>query len=97
MLHLFLNDFGDMLAPMRLALPEKMPSDRNDVETLRFAARVKDDSGFLFINNYHRNTELREIKDFKIELKSENQTISLPESAFTLKKGKYFIICWKEE
>ena len=49
---MFLNDFGDMLAPMRLALPEKMPSDRNDVETLRFAARVKNESGFLFINNY---------------------------------------------
>ncbi len=90
-LHLFLNDFGDMLAPMRLALPGKMPSDRYDVETLRFAARVKDDSGFLFINNYHRNTELREIKDIKIELKTENQTLDLPHSAFTLKKGKYFI------
>ena len=91
-LHLFLNDFGDMLAPMRLALPEKMPSDRYDVETLRFAARVKDESGFLFINNYHRNTELREIENFKIELITKNQTLTLPNSAFTLKKGKYFIL-----
>jgi len=53
-LNLFLNDFGNSLAPMASYLPEQTPSTKRDTETPRVAARVQDDRGFLFLNNYER-------------------------------------------
>ena len=85
----FLCDFGDVLAPMDVALPEGaaevIPSD---TETLRFAARVKDGSGFLFLNNYQDHVEMVDRDDVRIGLRLENETIELPrDRGFTLKKG----------
>jgi len=90
-LHLFLNDFGELLAPMVTVLPEKRPMNVNDATTLRFAARVKDDAGFLFFNNYQRHADMQNFENCRIELKLKNETLTLPETPFTLKKGKYFI------
>ena len=90
-LHLFLNDFGELLAPMVTALPKKRPTNVNDTTTLRFAARVKDDAGFLFFNNYQRHADMQNFENCRIELKLKNETLTLPEKPFTLKKGKYFI------
>ncbi|MEM3859312.1 MAG: beta-galactosidase, partial [Candidatus Micrarchaeaceae archaeon] len=53
LLHYFLKDFGEELCEMKTILPEdadKIVPD--DVKTLRYALRVKGNSGFLFINNY---------------------------------------------
>lgn len=53
LLHLFLNDFSSQLAPMETVLPkgyERMTPDNR--ETLRYAARVKGKSGFVFIVNF---------------------------------------------
>ncbi len=57
LLHLFLEDFGALLAPMELtecrrkALPE-------DTKTLRCAARTDGEKGFVFVNHYSRLQEL---------------------------------------
>ncbi|MUT99770.1 MAG: glycosyl hydrolase family 35 [Bacteroides uniformis] len=53
LLHLFTNDFGNILAPMGIVLPEDaqtiMPTDQTK---LRYAVRKKENSGFVFINNF---------------------------------------------
>ena len=90
-LHLFLNDFGHLLAPMISVLPEERPANVSNTKTLRFAARVKDDTGFLFFNNYQRLTEMNDFEDCRIELKLKKETLLLPRKPFAVKKGIYFI------
>lgn len=90
-LHLFLNDFGSLLAPMVTLFPEKQPESIANTDILRFAARVSKDSGFLFFNNYQRLTRMPNFQDCTVELKLKNETLTLPQKPFCLKNGKYFI------
>jgi len=91
MIHMFLNDFGNILAPMISVLPEKRPADISDKQTLRFAARVKDDSGFLFFNNYQRLTEMSNFENCRINLELKKEMLQIPKEPFTVKKGAYFV------
>ena len=53
-IHSFLHSFGEMLAPMIAIMPDKAPSSKEDINTLRCALRSDGNSGFLFINNHIR-------------------------------------------
>lgn len=53
-IHRFLHSFGEMLAPMTAIMPDKAPSSKEDINTLRCALRSDGNSGFLFINNHIR-------------------------------------------
>ena len=53
-LHLFMQDWGDMLAPMEASFPCKQEIEKSDDSFLRWSVRSKDGSGFIFINNYER-------------------------------------------
>lgn len=79
LLHSFLADFGDKLAPMETVLPEgweKMtPQNRDD---LRYAARMKDDSGFLFLVNFQDHDTLRNNQTGVVRLNLKKETISIP-------------------
>lgn len=90
-LHLFLNDFGDYLAPMISVLPDSRPKHRSDKDNLRFAARVKDDSGFLFFNNYQRLTKMNDFENCRVELDLKNEKLTLPRKNFSVKNSSYFI------
>jgi len=87
-LHLFMNEFGSVLAPMRTVLPngaEKI--DRADTSTLRFAARVKDNSGFLFLINFQDHCQMEDIENIKINLQLPSEELVIPkDEGFTLKK-----------
>lgn len=94
-LHLFLNDFSNLLAPMETVLPqdyEKITPDNR--ETLRFAARMKNNSGFIFMTNFQDHDTARIDQtglQFKLNLK--NESIMIPASkAFTLKKDESVIL-----
>lgn len=89
-IHMFINDFGKELAPMVSVLPEDKPVDFYDVTTLRYAARVKDDAGYLFFNNYQRHANMTDKENIKIKLKLENEVLEVPKKEFTLKSGVYF-------
>ena len=88
-IHTFINTFGSTLAPMETVLPAGYdtiaPANRN---TLRFAARMKDGSGFLFMTNFQdHDTERTDIKDISIRLNLRNETLNIPsKGTFTLKK-----------
>ena len=59
LIHFFLKDFGDLLAPMQVALPANAFSlTPQNTRELRYAARVKGNSGFLFLNNFQDDTTM---------------------------------------
>lgn len=102
LLHSFLADFGDLLAPMEVVLPENVktmtPDNRTD---LRYAMRTKDGSGFLFLINFQdHDYERTDLKDLvlKVNLQPETwnlkpETLRIPaEGTFTLPKDENLIL-----
>lgn len=68
-LHLFMQDFGEQLAPMEAYFPcaEKEPKQYDDTY-LRWSYRTADGkSGFVFINNYERFANLTAKKGVQFE------------------------------
>ena len=66
-LHLFMHDWGDMLAPMEAVFPCKQDIAKGDDTFLRWAYRAKNGSGFIFINNYERLQSLTTKHDVVLE------------------------------
>lgn len=90
-LHTFLKDFGSILAPMETVLPEgyeKITPDNR--ETLRYAARMKEDAGFIFMTNFQDHDTARfDQTDLQLKLKLK----IIPSSkTFTLKKDQSVIL-----
>jgi beta-galactosidase len=91
LLHLFLNDFGSLLAPMPPVLPEQLPSSLEDCQTLRWAVRTDGFSGFVFINNYQRVESLSEHSDVQLELRLKDGSLELPAAPVQIAGGAYMI------
>ena len=66
-LHLFMQDWGDVLAPMEVSFPCKQDIQKGDDSFLRWSVRSKGESGFIFINNYERLQNLSAKKDVQLE------------------------------
>ena len=66
-IHLFMQDWGDILAPMEASFPCKQDIKKGDDSFLRWAVRSKDGSGFIFINNYERLQNLSPRKSVQLE------------------------------
>ncbi|MCH5212667.1 MAG: beta-galactosidase [Oscillospiraceae bacterium] len=62
MLHMFVNDFGDVLAPMEAVLSEKNVDEKN-LTDLRYAMRTDGKSGFVFVNHYQRLAKLADVRN----------------------------------
>ena len=95
LLHSFLNDFADRLAPMETVLPkdyEKMTPDNR--ETLRYAARMKEGAGFVFMVNFQdHDTERIDQKGLQLRLNLGNETVQIPaKGTFTLPKDESVIL-----
>ena len=58
LLHLFLQDFQSDFATMKAREATVRPAGRDDVTTLRAAARSRDGSGFVFFSTYQRLAKL---------------------------------------
>ena len=61
-LHLFVNDFGDILAPMESVGASEFVKE-TDTSGLRYCMRTDGKSGFIFVNNYQRHAHLQAHKD----------------------------------
>lgn len=89
LLHLFVNAFGSRLAPMETVLPEGYeritPDDR---ETLRFAARMKEGAGFVFMTNFQDHDTARiDQEGLQLQLNLNDEVLRIPaQGTFTLKK-----------
>ncbi len=66
-LHLFMQDYGETLAPMNAVYPCAQEIPQGDDSHLRWSYREKDGSGFIFINNYERLKPLTAKKNVQLE------------------------------
>ncbi len=66
MLHMFVNDFGDVLAPMENVEAECFVK-ADDFENLRYCMRTDGERGFVFVNHYQRLYALKDVYDVKID------------------------------
>jgi len=79
MLHMFLDSYGDLLAPMKTVLPETNTDIKpENSETLRYAVRSYGNSGFVFIINFQDHIDLKPIEDVHIDIEAKDETISFP-------------------
>lgn len=90
-IHSFVKDFGCRLATMETVLPEgndKITPDNR--EQLRFAVRMKDDSGFIFMTNFQDHDTARiDQENLVINLDLNNENVRVPsKGTFTLKKDE---------
>jgi len=93
-LHLFLESFGERLAPMTTTLPETNASiTPDDTTTLRYAVRSKGASGFVFMHNFQDHLSNQPIRDVALRIGVENDTIAIPnEGGFDLPVGAFAIL-----
>lgn len=81
-LHLFMNDFGEMLAPMDAVFPQaEKPQTKGVDDYLRWSYRQKDGSAFVFINNYERlqNLSAKKRAQFNVcGIKFPQRPITIP-------------------
>ena len=66
-LHLFMHDWGEMLAPMEASFPCRQDIPKGDDSFLRWSYRSKNNSGFIFINNYERLQNLSTKRHVQLE------------------------------
>jgi beta-galactosidase len=79
-LHLFLQEFGETLAPMTVTLPEDSEQiTAENTSSLRYAARSKDGSGFLFLNNYQDHAATQDHEGIHLCLELPGESLLLPQ------------------
>ena len=66
-LHLFMHDFGELLAPMEASFPAPQDLKKGEDSRLRWSIRSNGESGFIFINNYERLQNLTAKKNVALE------------------------------
>ena len=66
-LHIFMHDWGELLAPMEASFPSAQDLKRGEDSSLRWAVRTDGKSGFIFVNNYERFCQLSAKKDVQLE------------------------------
>ena len=64
-LHLFMQDWGDVLAPMEARFPCEQEIAKGEDSFLRWSVR-EDKGGFIFINNYERLQNLSDKRNVKL-------------------------------
>ena len=67
-LHLFMKDYGEILAPMEAHFPCDQDIPKGDDSHLRWSYRSQGNSGFVFINNYERLQSLSAKQDARLEV-----------------------------
>lgn len=66
LLHLFVNDFGDILAPME-TVEARTTAAAENLSLLRYCMRTDGKSGFVFVNHYQRLARLLDVKEAVID------------------------------
>lgn len=66
-LHLFMHDYGELLAPMEATFPCRQGIEKGDDSFLRWSYRSQGESGFIFINNYERLQNLSTKRNVQLE------------------------------
>ncbi len=78
--HSFLNEFGELLAPLPVFFPVQRVRNPGSSDTVRVAIRAKDNSGFIFLSNYQRHVDMKQIEGFQLTLKNGVEIMKVPET-----------------
>ena len=78
---------------MQVVLPENAASLLpENIHDLRYAVRVKGNSGFVFLNNFQDDTLMLDKKNIQLKLRTGNGNLLIPETGgFNLKSGENVI------
>ena len=87
----FLNDFGEMLAPMAPSFPANLPANPADLTVPRLAARTSGQQGFVFLNNHLRGETMPARPHFSVDLQLPAGTVHIPTTPITLPADAYGI------
>ena len=87
--HLFLQSYGDQLAPMTVRRPAVTPSALDDLKTLRWSARASGNSAFIFVSNHIRQYATPPHPDTRFSVRLPQGTVTLP--PVTVPSGAYFV------
>jgi len=90
-LHLFLHDYGSMLAGMPTTLPDLRPTNKTDLTTLRWTVRSDGHRGFLFVNNYQRLQPMPPKKAVQFKLNLPDGEFVFPSEPVTIPADEFFI------
>ena len=83
-IHLFLQDYGEVLAPMEAEFPQADQPQAKGVDSyLRWSYRQKDNSAFVFVNNYERLQHLSAKKGVRFEVCG----VKFPRKSLTIPAG----------
>jgi beta-galactosidase len=87
----FLNDFGDLLAPLEARAPTERPSGPADFSVPRFSARTNGGTGFVFWNNHVRNNTMPQWAGVQLTVKLPHEELKIPRRAINVPSGAYFV------
>lgn len=90
-LHLFLHEWGPLLAGMPATLPDQLPAGKDDFETLRWSVRSDGKSGFVFVNNYQRDQELPPKNEVQFTIQLPAGPLTFPATGVTIPTDVCFI------
>ncbi len=77
-LHLFLHEWGPVLAGMPTTMPGQRPKGKDDVDTLRWCVRSDGRAGFVFVNNYERLKPLPTKQNVQFAIKLPTGLVTFP-------------------
>jgi hypothetical protein len=83
-LHLYLADFGPLLAGMVPVLPDVRPTGKDDVDTLRWCVRSDGQAGLVFVNNYQRLQPMPAKRDVQFTLNLASGPVTFPDEPVTI-------------
>jgi hypothetical protein len=94
LLHFFLNDFGDLLAPMQVVLPANAANLKPiNTTDLRYSVRIKNNSGFVFLNNFQDDTTMLDQNNIRLKIKTAGGDVMIPETGgFNLVSGENVLL-----
>ena len=83
-IHLFMDSFGEILAPMEAEFPNKnREAKQGDDSYLRWSYRSDGDAAFIFINNYERFQTLSDKKKTSFDING----VKFPQKGMTIPAG----------
>lgn len=92
-LHTFLNYFGHRLVQAYPSFPAKVPQSKADNSVLRMSVRSKDSSGFVFISNFQRQLEMKDIENVQFRFKLPGgKEIQFPKVPLTVEKNAQMVL-----
>lgn len=87
--HLFVHDFGNLLAHMSAHFPERRPASPDEPEPLRWSVRSDGSRGFLFFNNHHRTSAWPTRKGVQFALHFDSGPQLVPRAPLDISAGAF--------